>query len=562
MAKEYAFIDGTKSTCAGYTELTLSVYHPLLRRTIKLCSMLCDSENSENVKTLVSGMDEIAKTVTGTNFDPIGFVSDEGGAIQKGLVDFYGHDVKARLKACDFHFYQDRNRYARYCTSSAAKERFKKLTEIWKSAVTPAHYKKGLEELHKFIQEKPEKRGPIKGFVKFWDNKKVRFASCYKPLFNAPGASKGETVNAVAVNAGCKSLALVDAVLQDVANSILLKKEYERQQQELPTVGRGPTAAELTAREEQCQAARAELGASSLIELENMTDANLDGAETRDEAIQRYAVDPRSSHRSDKRTKTSSRTAVDSGTSSDDESVAKRSKKQRNSRPAPLRRTRSIPFNESLEKALSDSMQVKNYEKGPLHVSMEVITNSRSSYGLKICKSPSCSCPYKINKPREVCKHIIWVLLNVLGVHQDDILLHQIALTEGELSSLITKAPDSLPDKFKELPGTTKSATWRLQHKPVGKDAHCPTCYKTITERELHIEATGLWKPRDKQTSINRNFRFCINKDCVKKKPQRSQLTPWNGEELTLPWTLKLSDNDVKKVEDAGFKMKLKIKNV
>ena len=84
MAKEYAFIDGTKSTCAGYTELTLSVYHPLLRRTIKLCSMLCAGENSENVKTLVSCMDEIAKTVTGTNFDPIGFVSDEGGAIQKG----------------------------------------------------------------------------------------------------------------------------------------------------------------------------------------------------------------------------------------------------------------------------------------------------------------------------------------------------------------------------------------------------------------------------------------------------------------------------------------------
>ena len=172
MAKEYAFIDGTKSTCAGYTELTLSVYHPLLRRTIKLCSMLCAGENSENVKTLVSCMDEIAKTVTGTNFDPIGFVSDEGGAIQKGLVDFYGHDVKARLKACDFHFYQDRNRYARYCTSSAAKEQFKKLTETWKSAVTPAHYKKGLEELSKSIQEKPEKRGPIKGFVKFWDNKK------------------------------------------------------------------------------------------------------------------------------------------------------------------------------------------------------------------------------------------------------------------------------------------------------------------------------------------------------------------------------------------------------
>ena len=334
--------------------------------------------------------------------------------------------------------------------------------------------------------------------------------------------------------------------MQDVANSILLKKEYERQQQELPTVGRGPTAAELNAREEQCQAARAELGASSIFELEAI----------------RYAVDPQSSHRSDKRTKTSTRTAVDLGTSSDDEPVAKCSKKQRNSRAAPLRRTRSIIFNESLEEALSDSMQVTNYEKGSLHVSMKVKTSSRSSYDLKICKSPSCTCPYKINKPKEVCKHIIWVLLNVLRLHQDDVLLHQIAFTEAELSSLITKAPDNLPEKFKEQPGTIKSATWCLRHKPVGKDAHCPTCFKTISEWELHIEATASWKPRNKETSINKNFRFCINKGGVSKKPQWSQLTPWNGEELTLPWTLKLSDEDVKKVEDAGFKMKLKIKNV
>ena len=217
MAKEFAFIDGTKSMCAGYTELTISVYHPLLRRTIKLCSMFCNGENSENVETMVSSMDEFVNAVTG-KFDLTGFVSNKGGAIQKGLVDFYGPQIKERLKACDFHFYQDRNRYAKFCTSALAKERFKKLTEKWKSAITPAHYVKALSDLNDFIEEKPAKRGPIKGFVKFWDNKKVRFASCYRPLFNAPGASKGETVNAMTVNTDGKSMALVDAVLQDVAS--------------------------------------------------------------------------------------------------------------------------------------------------------------------------------------------------------------------------------------------------------------------------------------------------------------------------------------------------------
>ena len=344
-------------------------------------------------------------------------------------------------------------------------------------------------------------------------------------------------------------------------SSILLKKEYERQQHELPTVGHGPTAAELNAREEQSQAARAERGASSILELENMTDATLEHIETREEVIERYTVDPRSSHRSDKRTKKTR--VVDSGTSSDDEPVPKRSKKQINSRAAPLRNTRSIAFSESMEKALLEKVQVKNYEKGPHHITMEVLTNSCSSYYVKICKTPSCGCPYKINKPREVCKHIIWVLLNVLGLHQDDILLHQIALTDTEVSSLVRKAPDHLTDKFKDLPrpGSTPSGTWYLRRKPAGKDAHSPACFKAISERELHIEATAPWKPHDRETVVNRNFRFCINKDCVKRKPYRSQLTPWNGEELTLPWTLTLSDEDAKKVEAAGFKMKLKIRN-
>lgn len=33
-------------------------------------------------------MDELVNAVTGMNFDPIGFLSDEGGAIQKGLLIF------------------------------------------------------------------------------------------------------------------------------------------------------------------------------------------------------------------------------------------------------------------------------------------------------------------------------------------------------------------------------------------------------------------------------------------------------------------------------------------
>ena len=123
-----------------------------------------------------------------------------------------------------------------------------------------------------------------------------------------------------------------------------------------------------------------------------------------------------------------------------------------------------------------------SHEIGLVHITMEVLTNLYSSHYIKVCKTPSCGCPYKINKPREVSKNIIWVLLNVLGLPQEDILLHQIALMDSKVSSLVKKAPDHLPDKFKEQPQpwSTPSGTWYLQHKPAGRDAHCPSCFKAI----------------------------------------------------------------------------------
>ena len=225
MAKEYAPIDGTRSTCSDYTELTISVYHPLLRRTLKLCSMFCSGENSRNISKMLSSMDEIKYW---WKFPPSwirqwwrwghpertrGFLRPRSERTSQGVrLSLLPRPKQVREVLYEF----------------GSKERFKNLTEKWKTALTPAHYKKSFQELTQFIEQKPEKRGPIKGFVKFWDDRKIRFATCYRPLFNAPGASKAETVNAGTVNAGGRSLALVDAIMHDVASSILLKKVPQR----------------------------------------------------------------------------------------------------------------------------------------------------------------------------------------------------------------------------------------------------------------------------------------------------------------------------------------------
>ena len=61
-----------------------------------------------------------------------------------------------------------------------------------------------------------------------------------------------------------------------------------------------------------------------------------------------------------------------------------------------------------------------------------------------------------------------------------------------------------------KLIANTPRPTWHLKRKPSGKDAHCPSCFKTVSEGRLHIEATALWQPRDREQAINRNFQFCL----------------------------------------------------
>ena len=71
------------------------------------------------------------------------------------------------------------------------------------------------------------------------------------------------------------------------------------------------------------------------------------------------------------------------------------------------------------------------------------------------------------------------------------------------MSSILLKAPDSVPEKYRgNLNGSKPRPTWHLKRKPPGKDAHCLSCSKAISESELHIEATALWKPRDRDQPV------------------------------------------------------------
>ena len=82
LSSTYAYFDGTEKRFSKMTTLSLSLYHPLLRKQILLAAMHCESENKENLETfwnlwneaLSSGLEERYM------FIPAGLMLDEKGS--------------------------------------------------------------------------------------------------------------------------------------------------------------------------------------------------------------------------------------------------------------------------------------------------------------------------------------------------------------------------------------------------------------------------------------------------------------------------------------------------
>ena len=68
----------------------------------------------------------------------------------------------------------------------------------------------------------------------------------------------------------------------------------------------------------------------------------------------------------------------------------------------------------------------------------------KAQYAVSICNVPTCTCrDFQINGERVICKHIIFVLLNVLKL-KDDTILSKISFEEADLTNLFNEAPKQI----------------------------------------------------------------------------------------------------------------------
>ena len=179
--KEYCFFDGKKKRCRNYTTLTASVYHPLLKKQIPLAVMETEAEDSRCMTLFWTLFQEsLSKATTSTcTFNPTGWSTDMAGANLVGIRDVFGSEALKRVKTCEFHFKQNRNKKARELDEESAQE-FKDLCEALLIAQTADGYAAAMSNLTKFVNEKPD-REFLESWLKWWDDRKEFIFNAFTP---------------------------------------------------------------------------------------------------------------------------------------------------------------------------------------------------------------------------------------------------------------------------------------------------------------------------------------------------------------------------------------------
>ena len=105
-----AYFDGAHSRCREFISLALWVYHPSMRRIIRLASMEVRTESSQYVALFFTLLNEMLQTLTKKKdykFNPKFIMCDESGAIFKGLDEVFGEEFSTtRVISCQWHFLQ------------------------------------------------------------------------------------------------------------------------------------------------------------------------------------------------------------------------------------------------------------------------------------------------------------------------------------------------------------------------------------------------------------------------------------------------------------------------
>jgi len=262
-------------------------------------------------------------------------------------------------------------------------------------------------------------------------------------------------------------------------------------------------------------------------------------------------VDEKSSHRHDPFRKAG---RVEEGASA----TAKKSNLHK--RVTPKRNTRSSKFQRSLKiaKSCRNSFHVGNIKVSGQHSREATIIHiTGATYKVTMANMPFCDgCKYCTS--RDICSHILWVMLYVYKVHEESELLHQRALLNSELESIFkssttwtTTATPAAATETSLTPKAVKDFTepdyekqqWcisRVESKGRAPSCSSPKCSRHFQKRDLSVQVMARWIPPHntgdgEKFTVDRKYHFCLKWSCLAETPPNSNL-------LTPPGKIKVDE--------------------
>lgn len=259
MKDEYCYFDGKVKRCKNFVTLTASTYHPLLKRQVVLAVMEAEREDSENIELFWMLFNEALSQATGTKdtvFIPIGWCTDMAGANMNGLERVYGKEVLERVKSCEFHFKENRNKMAQKLKDNEEAQQFKELCDALLAARMVETYCSAKDSLESFIQNKPE-RSFLSSWVDWWHSRRQFIFRAFSPNEAAPRMNQAEVIHASWSHRDRSNLSLLDAAQADVRDSVMLEAELKAFKSGNTKGGSGPSYGERRKKSHQQEISRA-----------------------------------------------------------------------------------------------------------------------------------------------------------------------------------------------------------------------------------------------------------------------------------------------------------------
>ena len=254
LQEENAYFDATHTRIHGFKSLGLWLYHPAMRRILRLASMDIRSENARDIATFFHLFNEILQKesgIEGYKFNPRCFMCDEGSANYKAIEMEYGTDfTKERVVGCQWHFKNDMTRKSRL-VGTEMRDLFTRLCKNLCTATTIAKYNVIKSQLDEIAKVYPA----IESWIDWWNERRKHIFGPFRGA-GLPGVNLSEQGNA---GWRTRTLRLAHAAKYDVASMVLQEKQIFKFENNIEkTCGRGPSQAVRMARDKGDQIKLAE----------------------------------------------------------------------------------------------------------------------------------------------------------------------------------------------------------------------------------------------------------------------------------------------------------------